>query len=81
MSATLTDRHKHLMRHALGLTRATAPYRNFFCTEPDTEDDVAWREIVALGCAEAITPRGWVPGNVYRVTDAGLTAVEAVPQP
>lgn len=79
MSGALTEAHKELMRHALGIGQHGAEARrNYFNADAGSEDDLAWQEIVALGCAELLAARAWIPGNLYRVTRAGRDAVLAV---
>ena len=41
--------HKHVLRHALGLTKAKKPYRKHFCTGEGSTDWPLCQDLVSLG--------------------------------
>jgi len=45
----LTDRERHMMRHALGLTNRKVGYRNKYIAGPSAAE--VWRNLVARGLA------------------------------
>jgi hypothetical protein len=69
----LTDRERDVMRHALGLTVADKPYRNYFVA--GAKDIPTWEGLAERGLAERGAPtKGW---NVYCVSEAGELALNA----
>lgn len=74
----MTDEHREILRHALGLNRGSRDYRNHFVTGPGSTD---YPHCEALVSAGLMTKRA---GNVlsggddiYSVTDAGRAALRA----
>lgn len=73
---SVTDRHRQLMRHALGLDRSSEPYRNHYVTPETTDTAGAWRELIAMGFATVEPQSGMA---LYRVSEAGKKALGLEP--
>jgi hypothetical protein len=71
----ITDRQRHLLRHALGLNIADEPYRNWFsCGRKDLPD---WEALVDKGYA--YREKSTLYEN-FKVTDTGRALVFPFPQ-
>lgn len=78
MTITLTSDQRENMQHALGLNQhgATKPTRNFFWTDDDSPDGIAWAPLVAAGLAWKSQPKAAFGGMcMFAVTDDGLAAL------
>ena len=72
--SVLTDRERHVMRHALGLNISDTPYRNYYAASSGAIP--VWEGLVARGLAdrsEDSRPNRW---QIYGVTDAGRAALK-----
>ncbi|MEK3674635.1 hypothetical protein [Paenibacillus sp. FSL R10-2771] len=75
MATALTDKHFHLMQHALGLTRKKKPTRNYFYCDGNDPD---WSYLVDNGFATR-NP-GWTEGKAYfRLTFEGAKSIYSKP--
>lgn len=63
------------MRHALGLSRKPKPSRNYFVTDPESDDGRCWEVLCLRGMAEARPYRFASGTKCYRVTEAGKRAL------
>lgn len=74
----LTPHERECLMHALGLNRNYIPFRNYFCAEPGSPDDLVFVELERRGLARLFAkPFGVIPDNTWRVTVAGACAVGA----
>lgn len=73
----LTEAERENMRHALGLSRKPKPYRNYFVTDPHSDDGRCWERLCMRGLAEARPYRFASGTKCYRVTEAGRRALQA----
>jgi len=70
--SAITKNQKHILRHALGLTRGKQSYRNHFVTGPGSTDYTDCCALVANGYMWR-TPGSFISGgdDVFTVTDEG----------
>jgi len=72
---TMTNEQRDVMRHALGLGRASREYRNHFVTGPGTTDYPHCEALVAAGLMRRREGNPLSGGDpIYSVTDAGRAA-------
>lgn len=64
----ISDQQLHILKHTLGISQAGHAYRNFF--EPGDKYAADCEALVGLGLMLS-SRRSWLPGPVYRCTDAG----------
>ena len=74
----LTDRHVHVMRHALGLGRSKKPYRNHYSASPGHHSWKEVEELVALGLMEKAGAIDDRRDSVFVVTAIGQQLVGGV---
>ena len=72
----LSEAQRHVMLHALGLTRAKESYRNYFAANPGTPDCAIWEGLEASGLAQRIRPLSPDSLIVFCVTPAGRSALQ-----
>lgn len=72
----MTPTQKDMMLHALGGSLKSS-YRNYYCAAVGQPDDLAWKELVALGLAQAGETINEGKARYYRVTAAGVEALKA----
>jgi hypothetical protein len=73
---TMTNEQRDVMRHALGLGRASREYRNHFVTGPGTTDYPHCEALVAAGLMRRREGNPLSGGDpIYSVTDAGRAAL------
>ena len=73
----ITDKHIHILRHALGLSRSLTAYRNRFCTGDGSKDFQFCEELVLEGLMKRSEPSELTGGDYfYWVTDAGQELAE-----
>jgi hypothetical protein len=73
----MTERQKHLLRHACGVDSKQPFYRERYSANPGSPDDVEWAQMVGLGWA-VVTQEpeaGQYALRHYGVTDAGKQAI------
>ena len=71
----MTNEQRDVMRHALGLGRASREYRNHFVTGPGTTDYPHCEALVAAGLMRRREGNPLSGGDpIYSVTDAGRAA-------
>lgn len=76
----MTDEQKHILQHALGLTRGGREYRNLFVTGPGSTDYADCEELVCLGLMTKRPGHALSGGDpVYTVTEAGKIAARLKP--
>ena len=72
----MTNEQRDVMRHALGLGRASREYRNHFVTGPGTTDYPHCEALVAAGLMRRREGNPLSGGDpIYSVTDAGRAAL------
>ena len=71
MQVKVTPEQHHMMRHALGLTRVSKEYRNYYAAEPDDKNCNALVEAGYMQRGNAI-PGGLV---YFFVTEAGRKVI------
>lgn len=72
----MTPRQRIILRHALGLTRESSPYRNHYVTGPGAEDFADCEALVAAGLMRRYDPSELSGGDyIYVVTEAGREAL------
>ena len=75
----LTERHVHVMRHALGLCNSKKSYRNRYCA---CEGHHSWKELeelVALGLMEMAGTVNDGRDSVFVVTTIGIKLLGGAP--
>ena len=73
----MTNEQRDVMRHALGLGRASREYRNHFVTGPGTTDYPHCEALVAAGLMRRREGNPLSGGDpIYSVTDAGRAALK-----
>ncbi|MEN5084304.1 hypothetical protein ABE438_17625 [Bosea sp. TWI1241] len=76
----LTRADRDCIEHALGLTRARRPFRNFFAAEPGSPDHTVFMRLASRGLATLHRRAGpGQPCDLYAVTEAGQRAVGVTP--
>lgn len=72
----MTSEQREIMRHALGLGRGRAPWRNHFVTGPGSTDYPHCEALVAAGLMARHDGSPLSGGDpVYSVTEAGRAAL------
>lgn len=71
----LSPAQRHVIEHALGLTRGRVAYRNFFAADPGSPDCAIWEGLEAAGLAGRIRPLTPDSLVVFCVTEAGRAAL------
>lgn len=67
----ITEKHIHVLRHALGADSREPGYRNYF--DPGGDDVQLCRELAGAGLMEPYMARSG--DELYRATKAGIAAV------
>lgn len=76
----LTRPERDCIEHALGLTRARRPWRNFFAAEPGSPDHRLFERLTARGLTRlASRASPGQPCDLFAVTEAGQRAVGVTP--
>jgi len=76
----ITDSQREILRHALGVGRGRAGWRNHFVTGPGSTDYADCEALVALGLMKKRSGGPLSGGDpVYSVTDAGESALVGRP--
>jgi len=74
----ITEAQRDILRHALGVGRGRAGWRNHFVTGPGSDDYSDCESLVAAGLMTKRIGNPLSGGDpVYRVTDAGLSEIDA----
>lgn len=78
----LTASERDVMEHAIGAAindvRDLGTRRNFYSADPGSADDLIWQVLARDGLASLIRrPSPGFPGNLWRVTDLGRSAIAA----
>lgn len=74
--AEISDAHRDIMRHALGLTRNPVSYRNYFCAGDGHADMPLIRDLVAIEYMRLSRRINEGRDGIYVVTDCGRAALQ-----